>query len=329
MINDYIMEKLNTEIFIKRGKEIYGDSYSYEKSRYVNIDTKVEVFCKKHKSYFLVTPRNFFKGHGCPKCGKESMAKTQSYTQEEFINRCKEIFKDRKYDFSKTVYNGSHNFVTVICHEKDIYGNEHGEFQIKAYHLLNGHGCRKCLNDYNRKRCSYTFEEFANKVRDKFGDGFDLSKVNYVNNRTKVEIKCKTCGKTMKTTPYVFLKGCGCYFCNGPILEVEINRLLTDNNLKYIYQYKNKKMLGALSLDFYIPDFNVAIECQGEQHFRPIEWWGGVDSFNRLKERDIRKYELCKKNGIKILYYTNARHYPHNYIDNIYDNKDEILNNIC
>ena len=322
------MERLNTEIFIKRGIEIYGDRYSYDRSIYINNTTKVEVFCKKHQKYFWAIPRNFFKGHGCPLCGKESMAKTQSRTQENFIKKCQEIFKDKDYDFSKSIYKGSHEYVNVICHEKDIYGNEHGEFKIMAYHLIAGHGCRKCLDDYNRNRSAYTNEEFANMVKEKFGDAFDLSQVNYINSRTKVKIRCKKCNKILEVAPYTFLKGCGCYFCHGPILETEINKLLTENNIKYFYQYKNKKMLGRLSLDFYLPEHNIAIECQGEQHFRPVEWWGGIDSFNNLKEKDKRKFEECSRNNIKILYYTNSKIYIENYMDKIYTNKNDILKEI-
>ena len=35
-------------------------------------------------------------------------------------------------------------------------------------------------------------------------------------------------------------------------------------------------------LDFYIPSKNIAIECQGIQHFRPIEKFGGEKEFEKV-----------------------------------------------
>ena len=43
-------------------------------------------------------------------------------------------------------------------------------------------------------------------------------------------------------------------------------------------QYRNKK-LGSLSLDFYLPEHKIAIECQGEQHFEPVKHFGGEKKF--------------------------------------------------
>ena len=322
------MKRMTQEEFIKRCVEIYGDRYVYDKVEYKNIETKVLVFCKKHNFYFETIPRNFLKGHGCPKCGKEGMAKTQSLGQEEFIKRCEKIHENRNYDFSNTVYIKASEYVTVMCHEKDIYGNEHGEFKIKAYHLLNGHGCRKCLNDLNYRNRIKPFETFVEQSIERFGDMFDFSKSNYINSKTKIQIICKKCGHIIETTPSIFLKGCGCQYCNGPSMEVDINNFLTNNNIKYIYQYKNKQMLGSLSLDFYLPEYNIAIECQGEQHFRPIKWWGGIESFNKLKERDQRKFEICKENGIDILYYSNSKKTPNDYYNEIYHDTEELLKTI-
>ena len=64
-----------------------------------------------------------------------------------------------------------------------------------------------------------------------------------------------------------------------------------------------------LKLDFYIPDKKIAIECQGIQHFIPVEYFGGIDSFEKQKKRDEIKKQLCENHNIKILYYTNIPEY--------------------
>ena len=55
----------------------------------------------------------------------------------------------------------------------------------------------------------------------------------------------------------------------------------------------------AAGLDFYIPKLSIAIECQGKQHFIGSELWESLDA---LIKRDRHKNEVCKKNGIEIIY---------------------------
>ena len=77
---------------------------------------------------------------------------------------------------------------------------------------------------------------------------------------------------------------------------------LTEHNIKFECQ-KHFDWLDKQSLDFYLPDYNIAIECQGSQHFEPNEYFGGEKAFNKQIERDIRKKQLCHENNVKLLYY--------------------------
>ena len=56
--------------------------------------------------------------------------------------------------------------------------------------------------------------------------------------------------------------------------------------------------------DIFIPSKNIVIECQGEQHFRPVEHFGGENRFKSRLEKDERKYSLLTENGINVIYYT-------------------------
>ena len=67
-----------------------------------------------------------------------------------------------------------------------------------------------------------------------------------------------------------------------------------------IYQYRCD-WLGLQSLDIYIPSLRIGIEYQGEQHYRPIEFFGGEDAFNDLVRRDKQKEKLCKENGVQLI----------------------------
>lgn len=79
----------------------------------------------------------------------------------------------------------------------------------------------------------------------------------------------------------------------------------------YIYQASKRDLnwLGLQSLDFYLPDYNVAIECQGEQHFKPVDFDGkgkewAERSYKENVRRDEYKQKLCIENGITLLYYS-------------------------
>ena len=79
-------------------------------------------------------------------------------------------------------------------------------------------------------------------------------------------------------------------------------------------------------LDFYLPKYNIGIECQGKQHFECIEYFGGEEGFKKLKERDKLKYDLCKEHNIEILYYTDVKleEYPYDVITDL----DELIKKI-
>lgn len=59
-------------------------------------------------------------------------------------------------------------------------------------------------------------------------------------------------------------------------------------------------------LDFYIPKYNVAVECQGRQHFDVNGGWRTTE-FEEIKRRDVTKNDLVNSNGIKLLYFCNLK----------------------
>jgi len=86
--------------------------------------------------------------------------------------------------------------------------------------------------------------------------------------------------------------------------------------------------LGLKSIDIFIPSIKVAIEYQGEQHFEPIKFYGGEKAYAETIKRDQEKYKLCTENGIKLFYFSNSKNIPTNYIDTIYTEKENLLQEI-
>lgn len=67
-------KKLTTTTFIERANKIHNFRYDYSKVNYVNADSKVEIICKKHGSFFQL-PSNHIAGQGCPKCRLKEQSK--------------------------------------------------------------------------------------------------------------------------------------------------------------------------------------------------------------------------------------------------------------
>lgn len=110
-------------------------------------------------------------------------------------------------------------------------------------------------------------------------------------------------------------------------MEVEITKFLKENNIEFIPECGASKFkwIGKLKYDFYLPKYNIAIECQGKQHFIPVKQFGGEEEFIKRKNQDSEKLRLSKENGIKILYYAN---YKYNFPYYVILDKNTLLEKI-
>jgi len=62
--------------------------------------------------------------------------------------------------------------------------------------------------------------------------------------------------------------------------------------------------LGNQRIDIFIPTLSIAVEYQGKQHFGPVALFGGEKGFREAQLRDKRKRQLCKENGVRLVYFT-------------------------
>lgn len=288
-------KKKTREEFIQDARKKHGDKYDYSKVEYMNNHTKVCIICSKSgHGEFWQTPHSHTQGQGCPKCyGKYAP------TTEEWITSARKVHGDR-YDYSNIKYVNNATKVCIKC-------PKHGEFEQTPASHIKGAGCPKCGIEKIRESLSFSKEDFIKKSREVHGDKYDYTKIKYVNSKTKVSIICPEHGE-FKQKPNGHLSGAGCPMCNLSHLERSVMNYLDDVGITYNYQ-KRFKWLGKQSLDFYLPDYNVSIECQGRQHFFPIDYFGGNKSFKNTLERDKRKKALCEEHGVKLLYFGNVPNY--------------------
>ena len=125
--------------------------------------------------------------------------------------------------------------------------------------------------------------------------------------------------------PSEHLQGYGCPKCKTSYLEKELIKYFEENNIPYEYQ-KRFTWLDRKSLDFYLPNKRIAIECQGIQHFTPVDFFGGEKKYHELLKRDKAKKDLCGERGIKVIYFTHEKYYGENIFHDIKSIIDYISN---
>jgi len=99
-------------------------------------------------------------------------------------------------------------------------------------------------------------------------------------------------------------KDSSCPKCCESKGEKSISKWLTDNGIKNIqeFRFENCRDKRPLPFDFYLPDYNVCIEYDGEQHHTTrTNFFGGKEKLEELKRRDKIKTKYCKDNDMFLL----------------------------
>ena len=281
-----------------------------------------EVFSKNRKNLPIIHKKcgnifhqsmyNHMDGANCPFCLNES--------NQERIKKAKEKFGD-KFDYSKA------NFSNKIK-PTDIFCNECKKWFKMSYtvHINSKLGCSNCY----LKTIVHDTKSFIEKANRVNHNMYDYTGIEYKGAYEIIYTRCKRCGNTFPVLTYAHLNGSGCPICNrnSSKLEFEIDAFLKQNKINFIPQFKDfewlKTKYGNLSFDFYLPDYNIAIECQGKQHFG-LGKFAKEGDYEKILERDNRKKRLCEENNVKLLYYSNLKiNYPYF----VYTNKEELLKEI-
>jgi hypothetical protein len=85
------------------------------------------------------------------------------------------------------------------------------------------------------------------------------------------------------------------------ILYYQIVKLFPGYDVLHHYR---PDFLDGLELDIYVPALKLGIEYQGIQHYEPIDHWGGQAALERTQERDKKKREHCRIEGVRLVYFS-------------------------
>ena len=223
--------------------------------------------------------------NGCKECFKDNK---NLLKQEKFINKSI-IIHNYKYDYSKVFYYNNKKKVIIIC-------KKHGEFEISPINHLNKQGCKKCSSK------QLNINLFVEKAKAIHGEKYDYSICKYTSVNDKLDIVCKKHG-LFSQRGSSHLEGVGCPSCNESIGEKLISKYLDEKNIKYIRQKKfdDCRFKYPLKFDFYLNDYDLCIEFDGIQHFKPIDYFGGIERFKYEQKLSLIKDNFCSSKGIKLI----------------------------
>lgn len=276
-------DKYNNITIKEKFNMVHNNFYDYSLVEYININTKVKIICPVHGE-FEQTPRVHLKGGGCQKCKKN-----YRYTTNEIVEQFNIIHKNF-YDYSLIKYKNIKTKVKIIC-------PIHGDFEQTPKTHLNGFGCSKCSNNYKK-----TKDEIISEMNKVHKNKYQYCNFVFKTVKQKIDITCHIHGIFNQRIEH-HLNGSCCPKCKKSKGENIIFNILTQNNILFEQQktFDGCKLKQKLYFDFFIPSKNLCIEYNGLQHYKNIDYFGGIEDYEKRIKRDIIKKEFCEKNKINLL----------------------------
>lgn len=264
-------------IFLDKG-------YTLLTTEYINNKQQLEYICPNgHKHHVRLA--NFITGYGCPYCYGNI-----KYTYKEV----REYIEKQGYKLLSTEYINTDSKLKLECPEGHKYETTFYRFKNKE---------NKCPYCYGNAKHNYEeVKEYIEK------EGFMLLSVEYINNKSSLDIQCPK-GHIFHPTLDNFQHGTRCPYCAKKYKgEENIANYLSSWDINYARQYKFEKCKNnrVLPFDFYLLDYNICIEYNGEQHYNPVDFAGKGKEWaeNKLKNTqnvDNIKSQYCKDNNIKLI----------------------------
>jgi len=305
---------------------VHDSKYDYsliEPKHIINSKSKISIICKEHGEFSQII-NNHMSGNGCRECKKERLSNEFRQNIDLLIEDFKKIH-DSKYDYSlisKENYKNNLSELPIIC-------NVHGVFFQTAGNHKSDHGCPKCQIEKRANLKRNKLEDIIAILEMIHGtDKYDFSLIseqNYKNRKSKVPIICKEHGIFYKSFDDLS-KMTNCPRClKVSKLEQRTEKWLIDNHFDYEKQKRFgdcKGIKNKLPFDFYISKLNLNIECDGRQHYEPVQFGGcsiqkALECFEIIKTNDSIKNKYCLDNNIKLLRIS--------YKDNLIEKLNECL----
>lgn len=295
-----LSRRLTKQEFVRRCREVHGEQYGYEKVKYENTRSKIEIFCYSHMGYFVQKAGKHLSGQGCGICGGN-----HSYSTQEFSDNARRVHGDF-YSYEKTCYKNTHEKVEIIC-------PVHGSFYQAPCHHLNGRGCRRCYDDATKKRQTLDLQHVIDKSELVHGDSkFDFSNSVYRGSSEKMTVICRYHPNLpFKITPASLLCGRGCPYCANEIRSNSLSDATffvdRDITLYHVEIFNSSVSFEKVGITSKTIDDRLSTLKYDGYDYNVIDIYTG--SFNRVREIESKILSYLEKNGLryKVSYLRNTR----------------------
>ena len=278
----------------------HGNFYDYSKVVWNNLDgpgwhQNIIIGCPIHSEFKQKPAVHYYQSAGCPQCKGMKSSEKQLKKLDVFLQQVKDRHGDH-YDYSKTVYKGDQKNIDIGC-------KTHGRFTQRADHHLNSRGCPKCHHDRLAIEFAYNFEQFKERARKEHNDRFEYVDESWTSYKDEITVICPDHGEFRVVAKY-HANGTGCKTCSTSRLGRNVEKVLMDYNISYVKEKKFKgcKNIFSLPFDYYLPEYDALIECDGEQHY--VARKNGLfteDKVVAIQFRDLIKTNWAQKNQVPLL----------------------------
>lgn len=260
---------------------------------------KTDFYCSIHNHKWCGQPNGIINRNGCFYCGKQALSEQHLRTTEQvnqqihIYNPHIDLIEEYKKDNSNLLY---------YCHKHNK------EFRRTLDGLLSRKcGCKLCSLEIFRQSQSLGLEEFKKRLGEIHPELEIRSE--YINNSTPMDFYCTKHNHHFSSTPVVVLNRLKCCDKNRVTYkEEQVCQLLENWNFKITRQkvFDDCKDKRNLPFDIYLDEYDVLIEYQGEQHYRPVRYStqtyeSSNEKFLYTKRHDEIKEKYCKDNNIKLI----------------------------
>ena len=267
---------------------------------YTKLTQKVKYKCLKHDYIGYTTPQMLLKGRSCKLCGCEKLSESSFLSDKQVQDRISKI----NPHISLIKYNGA-------TKQSEFYCNKHNKYFYKGFYAVSRNefsGCEICYAERIRNQQGMGIDEFKKRLNQIHPEL--IVKGQYVSNDTPIEICCSKHDYTFLSRPVDLLKRLNCCEKGRTTYKEEYVCSMLENRFKLNITrqktYEDCIDKRKLPFDIYLDDFNILIEYQGEQHFRPVcyssqDWEDAKKKFEYTLRHDKIKREYCKTHKIPLL----------------------------
>ena len=273
---------------------------------YIDMNTKnLRVVCGTCKKEFITSLASVVNGDGhCYECG---FKKSQNERKKAFakVKYKKYLDKCNKMGYIPTLLED--DFLNIMSNDNiSFICKKHGFIEQSYNHFANDENtaCTKCGNEKNGDMFRLPIEIVTSIIESKNKNKL-LNPEDYTRNTVRnLKVLCGNCNKIFKTSLAIYDRNLTgkCPHCNEKSYGEYIILLILDkykiNHTRQEHFDGDCRDIYPLPFDFYLPDYNMCIEFDGQGHFKPI--WGDESFLNTLLH-DGMKNNYCRWNNIKLL----------------------------